>query len=282
MTTENYMLADPSWKEDIIPEIWEGKNIADFIDLDIAEKLEALEREEEKLQAEGFYDDEEEMIDSDEELYAAEAEDALKHKLLSERKKMFKNRPVMPRTAGMRTLSEMSKKLTAAGIDPSRIEARAEILSKAAHQKRKRDEQMEVDNDDDDGFEDESGDEMDVDGADTSMTKRAKGNAGGVVARGKQPHSNRQMAGFKNAEVCFLSFLLTRTRSAADYSSFVLPSKQTRQSSYGISANASGTCWPRQAKETGRSKPRWYVSLSFLARLSPVPSSYLTSSASSL
>ena len=40
----------------------EGKNIADFIDPDIAEKLEALEREEEKLQAEGFYDSAEDMV----------------------------------------------------------------------------------------------------------------------------------------------------------------------------------------------------------------------------
>ena len=40
----------------------EGKNIADFIDPDIAEKLEALEREEERLQAEGYYDTEEDMV----------------------------------------------------------------------------------------------------------------------------------------------------------------------------------------------------------------------------
>jgi hypothetical protein len=40
----------------------DGKNIADFIDPDIAEKLEALEREEEILEAEGFYDDHEDMV----------------------------------------------------------------------------------------------------------------------------------------------------------------------------------------------------------------------------
>ena len=40
----------------------DGKNIADFIDPDIAEKLEALEREEETLEAEGFYDDHEDMV----------------------------------------------------------------------------------------------------------------------------------------------------------------------------------------------------------------------------
>ncbi len=50
------MLKVDDRKYDIMPEIWEGKNVADFIDPDIEEKVEALEREEEKLQAEGFYD----------------------------------------------------------------------------------------------------------------------------------------------------------------------------------------------------------------------------------
>jgi len=45
-----------------MPEIMDGKNIADFIDPDIEEKLEALEREEERLVAEGFYNNEEEMV----------------------------------------------------------------------------------------------------------------------------------------------------------------------------------------------------------------------------
>ena len=40
----------------------DGKNIADFIDPDIAEKLEALEREEERLQVDGFYDSEEDIV----------------------------------------------------------------------------------------------------------------------------------------------------------------------------------------------------------------------------
>lgn len=55
------MLANPEWKMDVIPEIMDGKNIADFIDPDIEEKLDALEREEERLQKEGFYDSEEDM-----------------------------------------------------------------------------------------------------------------------------------------------------------------------------------------------------------------------------
>lgn len=64
MLVGDYILANPEWKTDIIPEIMDGKNIADFIDPDIAEKLEALEREEEKLEAEGFYDSDEEIVRS--------------------------------------------------------------------------------------------------------------------------------------------------------------------------------------------------------------------------
>jgi len=47
---------------DTVPEIMDGKNVADFIDPDIVEKLEALEREEEKLQAEGFYENDEIIV----------------------------------------------------------------------------------------------------------------------------------------------------------------------------------------------------------------------------
>jgi nucleolar GTP-binding protein len=55
-------LEDPDWKYDIQPEVLDGKNVADFIDVDIMEKLEALEREEEKLEAEGFYQSDDEEI----------------------------------------------------------------------------------------------------------------------------------------------------------------------------------------------------------------------------
>ena len=55
-------MANPEWKMDRMPEIMDGKNIADFIDPDIVEKLEALEREEEKLQAEGFYNSDSDIV----------------------------------------------------------------------------------------------------------------------------------------------------------------------------------------------------------------------------
>ena len=60
--TENYLLKNDAWKYDIIPEIQDGKNVADFIDPDIVARLEELEAEEDRLEAAGFYDSEEEDV----------------------------------------------------------------------------------------------------------------------------------------------------------------------------------------------------------------------------
>lgn len=44
-----YKLQNPEWKHDIIPEILNGHNIADFVDVDIADKLMELDLEEDEL-----------------------------------------------------------------------------------------------------------------------------------------------------------------------------------------------------------------------------------------
>lgn len=56
---KNYDLANPDHKYDIIPETWQGHNVADFVDPDIMQKLEALEAEEEARERAGYYDSEE-------------------------------------------------------------------------------------------------------------------------------------------------------------------------------------------------------------------------------
>lgn len=53
---ESYLLSRPEWKFDVIPEIMDGKNIADFIDPEIEEKLRRLEEEEDQFEASGAYD----------------------------------------------------------------------------------------------------------------------------------------------------------------------------------------------------------------------------------
>ncbi|KAI0305475.1 P-loop containing nucleoside triphosphate hydrolase protein [Multifurca ochricompacta] len=212
---KNYILANDEWKNDIIPEIMDGKNIADFIDPDIAEKLEALEREEEVLEAEGFYDDHEDMFDSDDERDAAAAKVALGHKSEAQSKKKMKNKARLPRTAGLRSLTDLTADLTKAGLDPSRVQERAVMIAKmrgAAH-KRKRDENedgMDVD-DEHDGHESATeiagaregeSETMDVDEEegkeDGTPRKRGKANSGGVIARKHAPRSNRQLMGLRD------------------------------------------------------------------------------------
>merc|ERR1712098_388222 len=60
---KNYDLANPDQKYDVIPETWQGHNVADFIDPDIMEKLEKLEAEEEARERAGFYDSDESEVD---------------------------------------------------------------------------------------------------------------------------------------------------------------------------------------------------------------------------
>jgi len=189
------MLANDDWKYDIIPEIIEGKNIADFVDPDILEKLEALEAEEEKLEAEGFYDESDEDIEDEEDIAVREAAEAIRKrqamaKQLAQEKKGSKNKNILPRKDQQRTLSQMAEKMKSIGIDPSSVTARAQLLAKAkgikmtGDGKRKRsgddDEEMEVDDDWEDSEDFAAGDDsMEVDGdLSTSSRKKSKTNSG--------------------------------------------------------------------------------------------------------
>ncbi|GAB0093347.1 Nucleolar GTP-binding protein 1 [Sergentomyia squamirostris] len=53
---KNYVTIPEEERQDAIPEFWEGHNIADYIDPDIFEKLEELEREEGLRMEAGFYE----------------------------------------------------------------------------------------------------------------------------------------------------------------------------------------------------------------------------------
>lgn len=58
----NYLLREEAWKMDTIPELLDGRNIADFIDPEIEERLLRLEAEEEALEASGAYDESAEAL----------------------------------------------------------------------------------------------------------------------------------------------------------------------------------------------------------------------------
>lgn len=64
---DHWALKNDDWKTDRIPEIMDGKNVADFIDPDILTKLEALEKEEEQLELAHQQESDDDVSDIDEE-----------------------------------------------------------------------------------------------------------------------------------------------------------------------------------------------------------------------
>lgn len=96
---KRYSLPNPEHKYDVIPEIINGKNIADYVDTDILERLEELEREEELKEAAGEYDSEqedEEVVSNRKLAKKIQQRRAFLHKLnISKR---VRNHPIMPRT----------------------------------------------------------------------------------------------------------------------------------------------------------------------------------------
>jgi len=87
-------------KYDIVPEFWQGHNIADFIDPDIFKKLEELEKEEEMREKAGVYDsDESEEDEGMEEIRDLASKIRIKKKLLkNEQRTNNTKKPVMART----------------------------------------------------------------------------------------------------------------------------------------------------------------------------------------
>ena len=129
-----WQLDDPEWRHDRMPEVMNGRNVYDFMDPDIAAKLAALEKEEEQLEADGFYNDEEdEMEDVDEEeiRYKANLIRDKQALLKNEaRMKKLKNGAPIPRNKRVKKLSSMENHLSSLGYDTSRASTRAREQSK--------------------------------------------------------------------------------------------------------------------------------------------------------
>ncbi|EMR72175.1 putative nucleolar gtp-binding protein [Eutypa lata UCREL1] len=125
----DYILDNPDWKYDRIPEVFDGKNVYDFIDPDIDAKLQALEEEEDRLEAEGFYDTDEELDDAEEEEIHMKAE-LIREKQSSIRndakmRKSLKNRAIIPRKSQKKPLSELEEALDVLGVDTHDLQLRA-------------------------------------------------------------------------------------------------------------------------------------------------------------
>jgi len=123
---KNYDLP-ADFKYDVIPEFWENKNIADYIDPDIMAKLEELEREEELRIESGIYDKEEEELDEEAKeirVLANKIRDKKKIITIEGRIGRSGGKPVLPRASRKRerSTSRLRSEFEELGVDMSGTE----------------------------------------------------------------------------------------------------------------------------------------------------------------
>lgn len=147
-----YDLKDDSWKYDAIPEIIDGKNIADFVDPDILRKLEELEREEEQIvsemEAAKMGEEPESDLDSEEEAAVEAIRDRKKTIKVMKLANNSRNKPVIPlairgqakdkHDKGSLEGKEIKKKLDNLGIESEKIVERGRKMAEERGRKRER------------------------------------------------------------------------------------------------------------------------------------------------
>uniref|UniRef100_A0AAV1TWY3 Nucleolar GTP-binding protein 1 n=1 Tax=Peronospora matthiolae TaxID=2874970 RepID=A0AAV1TWY3_9STRA len=129
------MLRNEDWTKDAIPEIWNGKNIADFVDPEILKRLDALEREEDEAMASNVpMDEDEEMSDLDDEQKDKVARIREKKAIIvaAHRQNKNKNHSSVARKvlAKRRTLTDTKKELEALGVDTSHMKHAEAVVAK--------------------------------------------------------------------------------------------------------------------------------------------------------
>jgi nucleolar GTP-binding protein len=158
-----YDLKNDEWKFDEIPQIVDGKNIADYYDPDIEEKLAALEEEEQQLldemEAGAFGQEEESDLDSEEEAAVAAIRDNIKIARIKSHTNRSQNKSMMPREVrgrskdkhdpGVRNTSEIAKTMEKFGIDASKMIERGRKRERSLDTTRSRGQRESADKDED-------------------------------------------------------------------------------------------------------------------------------------
>ncbi|KAL4229360.1 Nucleolar GTP-binding protein 1 [Mactra antiquata] len=114
-------LPKPEEKYDVIPEIWEGHNVADFIDPDIMKKLDELEKEEELREKAGYYDNYDSDDDDEEVQEMRKTASRIREKrqliTLESGEKRRIQRPRVPRTAKKIDVKQMEESMEELGVE---------------------------------------------------------------------------------------------------------------------------------------------------------------------
>lgn len=190
---DHYDLKNPEWKTDAIPEIWNGKNIADFLDPDIMAKLDALEQEEalgleDVNNNQSLTDDEEDELDevSKEKLRRIRVKKSLLRQNLKSN--------ALSRVVTKRTMEGFKTHLDAIGVDSSQLVNAKKAVKATRGRKRERES-----NEEDTGFEVVP---MDVDVEETARGKMVKKlRTQSQLSRSQSLVAPRTETGFENHEV---------------------------------------------------------------------------------
>ena len=186
---EQYDLGDDEWRFDAIPEIIDGKNIADYVDPDIERKLAALEEEEEQLLAEleaaRMGEEPESDLDSEEEAAVEAIRDRKKIMRTMSRVNKSENKPVTPRLIrgrpkdkhdrGIHDKDAIKAKMDNLGVDASKLIERGRSLERERGRKRERSKARLVSSmadDDDDKMENDT--EMEDAGLSKTQAKKKR------------------------------------------------------------------------------------------------------------
>ena len=180
---EQYDLKDPEWKFDDIPQILDGKNIADYVDPDIEAKLAMLEKEEEQLIAEAeaaAMGDDESDLDEEEEAAVEAIRDRKKQFRMMSHVNMSDNKPIMPRSIrgrakdkhdkGALDADEIKKKMDGYGVDTSAMVERGRKRERSIDSRRSRSRKVYEEKTD----EETMTEDMEVDGLSRGQVKKQK------------------------------------------------------------------------------------------------------------
>ena len=130
---DKYILDDEEWKQDTMPELLDGKNVYDYLDPDIAAKLQALEEEEGRLEQEGFYDsDDDDTNDANMDMTEEEIQDIKdkaqwirnKQKTMiieGRNRKSLKNKAIMPRDQVKKSFGDLEEHMYNIGYDTDKL-----------------------------------------------------------------------------------------------------------------------------------------------------------------
>jgi nucleolar GTP-binding protein len=175
----HYKLKNDDWKYDPIPEIVDGKNVADFVDPDIMEMLERLEKEEEEReirlmeeeQPEEIYQLDEADIQTLNQIREAKALRRLEHSV-----ERGKNAPPLPRKFQANNITDFESTLQELGINPEKAIERVRGRSRSRERSRVRLSDM---------------DGADVDGDDTQVGEKRGRSQTRSVSRSKSRERSR-------------------------------------------------------------------------------------------